>query len=195
MIHIHISTPDNICTIFANGKGKLVIIWKNKCPVSPELPNQACSLSPSHSRSLGWDIVRMPLGEAGGAQCLPAVRGRRREQQRQQLSGRDREPTAPSRRAQRTSLVLGEVCGWCCLICLKMTASSHLKQGQRCMVSCLPKMSGHGQPGASLIEGSAQCPTVCTPIPPPASTPSPQNLTSCPFGSGIKHGYFHLFHG
>lgn len=74
----------------------------------------------------GRDIAGMPLvAGAGRAGSLPAVRGWRR---RQQLSAGDTEPTAPSRRAHRTSsLVLAEVCGWCCLTGLKMTVPDHLK--------------------------------------------------------------------
>lgn len=84
----------------------------------------------------------------GRTRSLPAVRGWR---QQQQLSGRDTEPTAPSRRAQRTSLVLAEVCGWCCLMRLKMTVRDHLKQGQTRAVSHEPQEGGQGQhrcPGA-----------------------------------------------
>lgn len=74
----------------------------------------------------GWDATG---GWGGRARSLPAAQGWRQQQQ-QQLSARDTEPTAPSRRAHRTSLVLAEVCGWCCLTGLKMTVPDHLKQGQ-----------------------------------------------------------------
>lgn len=120
ILYVLISASDNIYAVFAKDKGKLAFAgkagygWETERRVSPELRTQTRSLSPSYNHLLGRDIAGMPLviceGEEGGARCLPAARGCQPEQQ-QQLSGRDRKPTAPSRRAQRTSLVLGEVCG------------------------------------------------------------------------------------
>lgn len=69
---------------------------------------------------------------SGGTRSLPAVRG---WQQQQQLSGRDTEQTAPSRRVHTASLLLAALCAWCCLLGLEMAVADHLEQGQTCVVS------------------------------------------------------------
>lgn len=174
---------------FAKDKGKLVC-------APPGLQKQTRSLSPSYNHLLWHDIVGMPLvaweGEDGGARCLPAVQGCGREQQ-QQLSGRDREPTAPSPRVQRTSLVLGEVCGWCCPICLKATVSSHLKQGQTSVVSYVTKTGGLSQPGAraSLTKGSARRLCHLHPDSPSSAHPSRPKLNTMPVWFRSRRGRSH----
>lgn len=111
-----------------------------------------------------WDAA------GGWGRSLPAVRGWRR---RLQLSARDTEPTAPSRRAHRTSsLVLAEVCGWCCLTGLKMAVPDHLKQGQT---------DACGEPGgAALSKGSAR-PLAPHTSPPHSTRPGPPELIITPF--------------
>lgn len=184
--------------MFANDKGKLVI-FGNPDAVSLQIYDTRHVLchpltTTCWDRTLfgcHWWFVRGQDG-GSGAWCLPALWSCRCEQQ-QQLSGRDREPTAPSRRVQRTSLVLCEVCGCCCLVCLKMTASSHLKQGQTGMVSYVPKKRclDHEHRLPRVLPGASN---ICTSIPPAAPTLVPEKLTSYPPGSGRKCGHFHLFH-
>lgn len=71
IIYVHISTSDNIYSIFANDKGKLVIFGKPNAVFLPIYETRRVPLSPSYSHLLGQDIVRMPPviceGEDGGA--------------------------------------------------------------------------------------------------------------------------------
>lgn len=141
-------------------------VWsflEKKCCAPPALWNQTCSPSPSHGPWLGWDIAGMP-------RHLPAVWGRREQQQ--QLPGRGSEPTAPSRRAKSTSLVLAGVCALCCLRRLKMTASSHLKQRPVGAVSYVSTGTlAWWKQGTSPPQAA-----ICAPIPPgpPGGCSSPQ---------------------
>lgn len=84
----------------------------------------------------GWDTIWMPWFLPVMWCCL--------EKQQQQLPARDNELTAPWQTEKRTSLVLVEVSALCCLICLKMTVSSHLKQRQVGIVSYVKQWWWHG---------------------------------------------------